>query len=74
MINLCKRGFIFLILFITPFIIAEHTSQTNLTNDIVIWYHMNNQSEYGENTTNVYDFAGGNNNGSYYEGATLRLL
>jgi len=32
--------------------------------DAVLAFHMNNQSSYGENNTNVYDFSGNGNNGT----------
>lgn len=35
-----------------------------VTSDMVLYYHFNNQSVYGENNTNVYDFSGNGNNGT----------
>ena len=31
---------------------------------MILYYHFNNQSAYGENDTYVYDFSGNNNNGT----------
>jgi hypothetical protein len=33
---------------------------------MVLYYHFNNQSAYGENATMVYDFSGNGNNGTIY--------
>lgn len=35
-----------------------------VTNDMVLYYHFNNDSCYGENSTLVYDFSGNGNNGT----------
>jgi len=35
-----------------------------VSSDMVLYYHFNNQSAYGENDTHVYDFSGNGNNGT----------
>lgn len=37
--------------------------------NMVLYYHFNNQSAYGENRTNAYDFSGNGNNGTVIGGA-----
>ena len=41
----------------------------SVSNDMVLYYHFNNQSAYGENDTYVYDFSGSGNNGTVNAGA-----
>jgi len=48
---------------------AYNNATYNLTQGLVLWYHFNNDSAYGENDTFVYDFSGNGNNGTAYEGA-----
>lgn len=42
----------------------------DVDDDMVLYYHFNNQSEYGEDDTQVYDFSGKGNNGTIIGGAT----
>ena len=63
-----SKPFLFLssLLFLLAFSMATVAVGTYpaLDESMVLYYHFNNDSAYGENDTNVYDFSGNGNNGT----------
>jgi hypothetical protein len=66
MIHKFNLIFIFIFLISIGFIDAVGT-YPNLDPNIILYYHFNNQSAYGENDTYVYDFSGNGNNGTIFK-------
>jgi hypothetical protein len=66
---LIKKRYFFLLIFILCLnSVWAIGTYPNVDPNMVLYYHFNNQSAFGENESKVYDFSGNNNNGSLING------
>jgi len=60
---------LFIFIVISGGIVSAVGTYPDVDENMVLYYHFNNQSEFGENDTHVYDFSGKGNNGTVIGGA-----